>query len=114
VGERQCVESDIVSESTVAERAATEPMEDARTYATWARLEREFALGDAGGKGHLLLPRHSRTRFIEFVDWVGRDAERRELLPTVMHATSIYARQTRLVDFGADEMVQAAARRASA
>jgi hypothetical protein len=94
--------------------AAMEPMEEARAYSTWARLEREFALGEAGGKGHLLLPRHSRARFIEFVEWMGRDAERRALLPVVMHATSIYVRQTRLVDFGADETVRAAAKRASA
>jgi len=83
-------------------------MEDARAYATWARLEREFALGEAAGKGRLLLPRHSRERFVELIEWMARTG-RRELLPVAMRATGIYTRQTQLADWGAEEGVRARA-----
>lgn len=89
-------------------------MEDARAYSTWARLEREFALGEERGRGRLLLPRHSRARFLEFVEWMVRDAVRRSLLPVVMHATGVYVHQTRLADFGSDEGIQVAVSRLTA
>ena len=81
-------------------------MADARAYSTWARLEREFALGETAGRARLLLPRHSRGRFIEFLGWM-MVGGRRELLPTVLRATSIYTQQTQLVDWGTDESVRA-------
>ena len=82
-------------------------MADARAYATWARLEREFALGEDAGHGALLLPRHSAARFTSFIEWMARDRERRALLPLVRRATGIYVQQTRLVDWGADATVGA-------
>ena len=48
-------------------------MEDARAYATWAAMEREFALGGAASGARLLLPRHSRSRFIELLEWMAQD-----------------------------------------
>jgi hypothetical protein len=45
-------------------------MEDARAYATWAAMEREFALGGSAGGARLLLPRHSRLRFLELIEWM--------------------------------------------
>ena len=82
-------------------------MEDARAYATWAAMEREFALGGAASGARLLLPRHSRSRFIELLEWMARDDERCALLPTVLRATGIYVERTRLADWGADEGVRA-------
>ena len=69
-------------------------------------MEREFALGSAAGAGRLLMPRHSRARFVEMVEWMALDAGRRALLPTVLRATGIYTRQTQLVDWGADAGVR--------
>ena len=87
--------------------AESQTMEDARAYSVWARLEREFALGVEGGSGRLLLPRHSRQRFLAFVEWVTRDEARLKTLPTILRATSVYTRQTGLTDWGADEGVRA-------
>ena len=84
-------------------------MDDAWAYSTWARLEREYALGAAAGRGRLLLPRHSSERFLAFLEWMVRDAVRRELLPTVLRATGIYGQRTQLADFGADAGVRAQA-----
>ena len=78
-------------------------LEDARCYSTWARLEREFALGGAESvRGGLLLPRHSRARFMAMVEWMAR-----ALLPEVRRATSIYTAQTQLTDWGAGAGVAA-------
>ena len=48
-------------------RSASGEMEDARTYAIWAAMERSFVLGGEAGSQRLLLPRHSRARFLELV-----------------------------------------------
>jgi len=82
-------------------------MEDARAYAAWAAMEREFALGGAAGGARLLMPRHSRRRFIEMIEWMALDERRCRLLPMVMRATGIYTHQTRLNDWGADAGVRA-------
>ena len=82
-------------------------MEDARAYATWAAMEREFALGGPAGGARLLLPRHSRSRFLEMMEWMALDERRRALLPVVMRATGIYTQQTQLVDWGAEAGVRA-------
>ena len=82
-------------------------LEDARVYATWARLERQFVLGAAAGRGRLLMPRHSRERFEQLVRWMARDAGRRAQLPTVLRATGLYMERTQLVDFGAEAEVNA-------
>jgi hypothetical protein len=50
-------------------------MEDARAYATWAAMEREFSLGRGAASGRLLLPRHSRVRFIELLEWMALDRD---------------------------------------
>ena len=73
---------------------------DARDYSVWTRLEREFALGEglAAGSG-LLLPRHSRGRFIEFAGWLAADAERAIHLEAVQRAAGVFVRETRLADF---------------
>ena len=81
-------------------------LEDARAYATWAQLEREFTLGEPGGR-RLLLPRHSRERFIQLVEWMGREESRRALGPTVLRATGLFTNRTGLVDWGADPVVRA-------
>ena len=85
-------------------------MADARAYATWAALERAFALSDAASSGRLLLPRHSRARFAEMVEWMSIDEERWAQLPTVLRATGLFRRRTRLPDWGADASVQARVR----
>ena len=77
----------------------------ARAYATWTRLEREFALGASRGR-RLLLPRHSRERFIEMVEWMGHDEGRRVLLPQVQRAVGLHTAQTGLTDWSADEGVR--------
>jgi hypothetical protein len=82
-------------------------MEDARAYAVWAAMEREFALGGSAGGARLLMPRHSKLRFIEMIEWMALDERRRGMLPMVMRATGIYTHQTRLSDWGADAGVQA-------
>ena len=84
-------------------------MEDARVYATWAQLERQFALGDVASGRRLLLPRHSRVRFLGLLEWMARDEARRALLPTIMRATGIYREQTGLADWGSDVSVRARA-----
>ena len=94
--------------SGAGDAVAGRSLEDARCYATWARLEREFALGGAESvRGGLLLPRHSRARFMAMVEWMGHDASRRALLPVVRRATSIYTAQTQLTDWGAGAGVAA-------
>ena len=70
-------------------------------------MEREFALGREAGGGRLLLPRHSKARFLEMVEWMARDAGRRAALPTVLRATGIYTHRTWLEDWGADAGVRA-------
>ena len=70
-------------------------------------MERAFALSEAGGGGRLLLPRHSRARFLELVEWMADDEGRRMLLPRVLHATGIYTQRTQLHDWGADAKVRA-------
>ena len=82
-------------------------MEDARAYAAWAAMEREFALGGSAGGARLLLPRHSRSRFLELLEWMALDERRRAQLPTIMRATGIYGWQTQLPDWGADAGVRA-------
>ena len=77
----------------------------ARAYATWTRLEREFALGASQAR-RLLLPRHSRERFIEMVEWMGHDEGRRALLPQVQRAVGLHTAQTGSTDWSADEGVR--------
>jgi hypothetical protein len=88
-------------------RVQGQDMEDARAYATWAAMEREFALGGSAGGARLLLPRHSRLRFLELIEWMAISERRCALLPTVMRATGIYTQQTQLNDWGADAGVRA-------
>ena len=95
------------TESQVEVPTAT--LEDARAYATWAAMEREFSMGRGAASGRLLLPRHSRARFIELLEWMSLDRERRALMPVVLAATSLYTRETRLADWGGDAGVQARA-----
>ena len=57
-------------------------------------------------RGRLLLPRHSRARFVEMVGWMALDDGRWEQLPPVLHATSLFRQRTQLADWGADERVQ--------
>jgi len=54
--------------------------EDARADSIWARLEREFALGAGIGSGRLLLPRHSRDRWMEMIRWMACGPDRCEIL----------------------------------
>ena len=86
--------------------AAEQEMDDARAYSVWAQMEREFALGDGGGSRRLLLPRHSRERFMELLRWMAGDTGRHALLPVVRRAVGIYTRQTRLHDWGRDAEVR--------
>ena len=95
--------------TTATQVEPTATMEDARAYATWAAMEREFSLGRGAASGRLLLPRHSRARFIELLEWMALDRERRTLMPVVLAATSLYTRQTRLSDWGGDAGVRARA-----
>ena len=87
--------------------ATESAMEDARAYAVWARLEREFALGDAAGGRRLLLPRHSRERFVELIEWMALDEVRRAWLPMVRRAVSLHTQQTGLTDWARDARVRA-------
>jgi hypothetical protein len=109
-----CVEVAVRARSTMPSTAAaqvepTATLEDARAYATWAAMEREFSLGRGAASGRLLRPRHSRVRFIELLEWMALDRDRRALMPVVLTATSLYTRQTRLSDWGGDAGVQARA-----
>jgi hypothetical protein len=70
-------------------------------------MEREFALGGSAGGARLPLPRHSRLRFLELIEWMAISERRCALLPTVMRATGIYTQQTQLNDWGADAGVRA-------
>jgi len=60
--------------------SADQQMDDARAYATWAQLERDFATGGERREQRLLLPRHSRERFIQMLRWMAQDDVRCELL----------------------------------
>ena len=55
-----------------ASRVEEQGLEAARAYATWARLEREFALRQDAGGGRLLLPQalRSRERFLALLEWM--------------------------------------------
>ena len=82
--------------------------EEARAYSVWARLEREYALSDervAAGTGGLLLPRHSRERFVDFLRWLMSDADRACSLDQVRVAVSLFTSQTQLTDWSLDETV---------
>ena len=92
--------------SSEAAAASAEAREQARAYATWARLEREFALGERGGR-RLLLPRHSRERFLELLEWMACDEGRRELIPVVLYASGLFTRETGLTQWGVDPAVLA-------
>ena len=92
--------------TSVEEPAEGDEMESARAYSIWAQLEREFALGEGGGSGRLLLPRHSKDRFVQFLEWMGCDASRRERLPAVRRAVGLYTQQTQLVDWGREAEVR--------
>ena len=92
--------------STASGVDGSQEMKDARAYATWAAMEREFALGEANSGRRLLLPRHSRARFLELVEWMARDEGRRGLLPEVLRATGIYVRRTQLTNWGQDQQVR--------
>ena len=84
--------------------------EQARAYSVWARLEREYALSEerAAETGGLLLPRHSRDRFLDFVEWMASDAERASLRGQVRMAVGTFVPQTRLTDWSADGEIAAA------
>ena len=89
-----------------APQTVAQETEDARAYSVWAQMEREFALGEERGSRRLLLPRHSRERFLEMLRWMARDAGRCELLPVVRRAVGIYTAQTRLRDFSREAEVR--------
>ena len=61
--------------------------DEARACSVWAKLEREYALSDgreAIEVGGLLLPRHDRTTFVDFLRWMmSGDARRARLLSQV-------------------------------
>ena len=99
--------SDRLRSAAMGSHEQGQDMEDARAYATWAAMEREFALGGSAGGARLLLPRHSRLRFLELIEWMAISERRCALLPTVMQATGIYTQQTQLNDWGADAGVRA-------
>ena len=77
----------------------------------WAKLEREYAL--SGGReaieaGGLLLPRHDRSTFIDFLWWmVSGDVKRARLLGQVRIAVRVFAAETRLDDWSADGEIAA-------
>ena len=79
----------------------------ARAYSIWARLEREYALGDGrtAEAGGLLLPRHSRECFVRFARWVASDAERARSLSHVRLAVGTFLPQTRLADWSTDDEI---------
>ena len=86
-------------------------VDQARACAVWARLEREYALG--GGRaaieaGGLLLPRHDRDTFIDFLRWMASgDALRLRLVDQVRMAVRAFAAETRLSDWSADSEIAA-------
>ena len=88
--------------------ATTATAEVARAYSVWARLEREYALSDgraAAEAGGLLLPRHSRETFMEFMEWMTSDAERARSMEQVRLAVRSFLPQTRLTDWSTDSEV---------
>ena len=62
-------------------------------------------------RGGLLLPRHSRERFGEFLKWVAADVQRARHLETVARAAGVFVPETRLADWTADAEVAAVLRR---
>jgi hypothetical protein len=81
--------------------------DDARAYSIWTALEREFALGEGRAAQGLLLPRHSKARFEEFLFWVAADTERARHLETVSRAAGVFLPETRLTNWAADDGVAA-------
>ena len=82
--------------------------ETARAYSVWAKLEREFALSDgraAPDAGGLLLPRHSKAAFMEFLVWMASDAERARSMEQVCLAVGSFLPQVQLTDWSADSDV---------
>ena len=82
---------------------------EARACSGWARLEREFALSDgraATEAGGLLLPRHDRATFVEFIRWLASgDAAGACSMNQLATAVRTFTAQTRLVDWCADSEV---------
>mmetsp|Transcript_4513 Transcript_4513/g.11858 ORF Transcript_4513/g.11858 Transcript_4513/m.11858 type:complete len:109 (+) Transcript_4513:3-329(+) len=80
-------------------------METARAYATWARLEREYALGPGLERGGVLLPRHSERVFGQFIRWLQDDEGRRPHIGEVVRAVRSYRPATRLVDWSSSKRI---------
>ena len=80
-------------------------METARAYATWARLEREYALGPGLERGGVLLPRHSERVFGQFIRWLQDDEGRRPHIGEVVRAVRSYRPATRLVDWSSSQRI---------
>ena len=93
------------------ERVSQATADDARAYSIWTRLEREFVFGESRGAGGVLLPRHSRARFLEFVHWMAADSTRAAHLEDVRRAVSVFVPETRLADWSADREVAEELRR---
>ena len=86
-------------------------VDEARACSVWAELEREYALSDgreAIEVGGLLLPRHDRTTFVDFLRWMmSGDARRARLLSLVRIAVRVFVAETRLKDWSADGEIAA-------
>ena len=93
------------------ERVSQATADDARAYSIWTRLEREFVFGESRGAGGVLLPRHSRARFLEFVHWMAADSTRAAHLEDVRCAVGVFVPETRLADWSADREVAEELRR---
>jgi hypothetical protein len=85
--------------------------DEARACSVWARLEREYAFSEgqsAPEAGGLLLPRHDRSTFIDFVRWLASgDEVRARSLGQVRIAVRVFAAETRLTDWSADAEIAA-------
>lgn len=85
--------------------------DEARACSVAAKLEREYALGDgraAMSAGGLLLPRHDRSTFIDFVKWLASgDAGRASSVEQVAIAARMFSAETRLEDWSADREIAA-------
>ena len=85
--------------------------DEARACSVWAKLEREYAFSDgrsAPEAGGLLLPRHDRSTFMDFVRWLASgDAVRARSLDQVRIAVRVFAAETRLTDWSADAEIAA-------
>ena len=99
------------SASKPEQGVARTTLSEARACSVVAKLEKEYALSDgraAAAAGGLLLPRHDRNTFIDFVRWLassGVDSARS--LELVAVAGRPFSAETRLENWGADREVAA-------